>query len=464
MMRGLIFALGVCGVLAACQTVMESNAVGVGQAGSCASHLGSYQLATSRLKITVSASDAEGSVKTFLDELEAAPRADSSRIYCLNHLASGTANDKVVVRRSKRVDDQAAFIDTPLRTRREALANDEIPDAVGQDTSMLQLISSRAIDQSALIARKFIRTGVAIHTNRVSKSLGTFSLRAAGVPDKPKSFEIDPFNPVKMAQINMALRDFGYCVAFGNYTVADTSPAGLARYCKDPQGTTRAAYPPRARIAAPEPPANKSQGVFYRPRQPYSVYVLANPDPYGLGQWAPVAVRTVAMENRAPVLSVGVDRATFAARQTALVFDNGALTDVCMAKGSEVLGAIEIPIELVSGIVRSPITAIRQATNVASARAELAKIETTVIKLQEAQIALEAERATTEQQALLNQVRERNVDAPLAGPISDLSPLQIDTSDLVAPTTGLQKGDRLQDLCASLFAASDFAAAPAESQ
>ena len=450
-MRGLILLLGLCGVFAACQTVMESNSVGFGQAGSCASHLGSYQLATSRLKITVEASSSGDTFSTSLRELEAVQRADSKQIYCLDHLASGTSNDKVVVRRSKRGDRNEAFIDTPLQTRREALANDKIPDEVGQDTSMLQLISSRSVDQSALIARKLIRLGVAIHTNQVAKGLGTYS---SGVPDQPVTFEIDPFDPVKMAQINESLRDFGYCVALGNYTVADASPAGLARYCRDPSGTLRAAYPPSARIAAPEPPANKTQGVFYRPRLPYSVYVLANPDPYGVSQWTPVAVRTVAMENRAPVLSVGVDRATFAARQTALVFDNGALTDVCMAKGSEVLGAVEIPIELVSGVLLSPITAIQQATSVTSARAQLAEIETKVIKLQEAQIALEAERATTEQQKLLQDARSNK---PLTGPISDLSPLRIDTSDLVAPTTGLRAGDRLQSLCGNLFAKSDFA-------
>lgn len=60
------------------------------------------------------------------------------------------------------------------------------------------------------------------------------------------------------------------------------------------------------------------------------------------------------MENIMPIVSVGIDRAMFATRPISLVFDDGTLQTVCISKGSEVAGFIDIPLDIVYGMIALP--------------------------------------------------------------------------------------------------------------
>lgn len=94
-------------------------------------------------------------------------------------------------------------------------------------------------------------------------------------------------------------------------------------------------------------------------------------DPNGRGVWRLGQIKNFHMENMMPILSVGISRAIFPTQRTGLVFDDGTLTNVCISKGSELESAIEIPLDVIYGLIALPSEMVRAAINDATAAKSL---------------------------------------------------------------------------------------------
>ena len=173
-------------------------------------------------------------------------------------------------------------------------------------------------------------------------------------------FTVDPFDHEEMGRVNQSVRRFGFCFVLEDYTF-DRSKVSVDHYCGAPYRTSTDSPPPVAealhtqQYLVPKPVT----GIFYRPRAAYRLSVYLKDDPNGRGSWRLGLIKNFHMENIMPIVSVGVSRAMFATRRTGLVFKDGTLTNVCISKGSEIVGAIEIPLEVIYGIIALPSETLR---------------------------------------------------------------------------------------------------------
>jgi hypothetical protein len=88
------------------------------------------------------------------------------------------------------------------------------------------------------------------------------------------------------------------------------------------------------------------------------------------------------LENISPVISLGVERAIFAARRTALLFDRGTLVGWCVSKSSELLAAMDIPLEVVRSIVALPTAILQVRIDEVTRSNDLVAAERDLISLQ----------------------------------------------------------------------------------
>ena len=96
------------------------------------------------------------------------------------------------------------------------------------------------------------------------------------------------------------------------------------------------------------------RGVLYRPRVPYNYYLFVRHLERGQVRWKLRRTATLLLENRSPIISVGVDRSFFASRRTALLFDDGVLKNVCIYKSSELEEVATIPLAIAENLVKLP--------------------------------------------------------------------------------------------------------------
>jgi hypothetical protein len=180
------------------------------------------------------------------------------------------------------------------------------------------------------------------------------------------------------------LRPLGFCILLEIGSLDTVSQDGR-RFCSDykflRQRRARfdeayAAYEQAVDLPARVP------GILYRPRQPFRVFVYAKDDPKGLDSWRLVRTAHLKLENVSPVLSLGVERAIFSARRTAFLFDRGALVGWCVSKKSELLAAMEIPLEVVRSIVALPTAVLMVRVDQVTKNNELLGAERDLLKLQ----------------------------------------------------------------------------------
>src|SRR5262249_6772478 len=149
-------------------------------------------------------------------------------------------------------------------------------------------------------------------------------------------YSFDPFDIDQLVRINSELRPLGFCVLLETNRF-DPAWVNPVRYCNKPSllAETQKMFV-KAYAAYERAPdrATRVPGILYRPRLPYQLYIYTKDDPKGPGPWRLVRTKTLRMENISPVVSVGVDRAIFAKRRTALLFDRGTLVTMCVAKTS----------------------------------------------------------------------------------------------------------------------------------
>jgi hypothetical protein len=129
----------------------------------------------------------------------------------------------------------------------------------------------------------------------------------------------------------------------------------------------------------PVPPEVMQTGILYRPNVAHKVVIMRKFDPYGPERWQPFQTVMVGMPNLGPILSIGVERALFATRDTDLVFNQGVLTDVSIDKKSELVGFVRIPLAVAKAVVGVPaqilqirIADTRNQTALLNAQGELA--------------------------------------------------------------------------------------------
>jgi hypothetical protein len=328
----------------------------------CQSDLGAYYLSRSLLDVKLE----QVGPKTSLDyappasglyrlTVKANVIADHAKGYCLDYLASPTSNDELHITRTE-----------------DALLTD---------------VRSLADDQSVKIAKKIIDiifigiTGNPDYRSALDARLADADFVVTTV------FEgtYDPTVPMQAALLNERLKDFGHCLILGEHP--PESKVDFARYCADPVGYLKHRRIDRSAFHEDRPKAKAAQeirGIYYRPRRPYSYYILTLEDRKIAGSWKLQRTATARLENDSPILVVGVDRTLFAKRRTRLTFDKGVLQHVAVDKTSELLAFVDVPLYFAEGLVALPGAIIRVDIDTAQAETNLIGAELQLMQQREA--------------------------------------------------------------------------------
>ncbi|WSG98799.1 hypothetical protein U8P76_30670 (plasmid) [Rhizobium johnstonii] len=359
--------------VASCQVMDSSISYEVRPDGSqvrrCESGLGSYSLPYSTISFTVSQPYKSGvklgRPRLLVSKPEAHPDPNPKHLYCLDFLENAFSNDNITVAYHKKGSIDAF-------TKTDALA-----------TGLLSLVASKNIDQTGDIIRNLLRAIFIIASGDENFSVN----RLDGDPDEIVMMTeqtVDPFDPIAMAALNKSLYEYGYCVALGKYTI-DESRYSADAYCDKPDTTLANGYLPPFLRAAKEQQYLVDKlpvGIYYRPRQPYPLDIYVRDDPPAHKPWQLRWTDTVMLENVSPILVLKVNRTIFAEYRTALAFDRGNLLDVCVAKGSEVAGGIQIPLDIVYGLVSLPAATISKEIERKTTTANLISTQKNIIALQ----------------------------------------------------------------------------------
>ena len=328
--------------LAAC-SMAGSTLLDTANPSGCSGNLGPYYLSRSLLRVEVKKYKDNSDKIAGQDEnrhqlqLEGLYReADPSRMYCLDYLQAATSDDLIRVWRN--------------------------------DQGLLQKISSDANDQSAYILKTVIATIFTAFTGLDIGPDGEERAATFGEADDAApvfSAKFDPTNRERLAIINQQLNSYGFCLLTSAQFQLDrgaTSPEQLQAYCEHPLGYLRAHRQPR-------PPARKaldiSEGVVYRPRLPFEVFLLQRGPrpsvarPRGARVWNVTKRKVVLIENDAPAIAARIDRTFFAQRTTTLLFEAGVLKSVQVQKDSELANFVEIPLQIAESIVALPATLVQ---------------------------------------------------------------------------------------------------------
>jgi hypothetical protein len=362
--------------LAAC-TVAESYRVSLAggelnyalPASNCASEAGAYSLSATTWKFEILRF---GSGPFVMNGLTEQSHTDSRFTYCLDYLASVLADDKLSIGYATATTGSAAGT-----------------------TGLLSYVASFSVDRSADIARDLIRTIFVAISGNPNFGANRFSGNAQNVdPVTHGKFELDPLDPEEMAAVNNQIKSFGFCLVLDDYTF-DTDAVSAGAYCSNPFAVSRKhPSPDVAELRGQRwlKPAAERGGILYRPRLPYTLSVYTKEDPRGPGAWALRKTTVVELENLSPIVSLGLNRAVFAESRVGLEFDKGVLSNFCVAKTSEVAGFIDVPLDIVYGLVSLPSETIKAEINRAGASKELVEAETALISAQRQFIAFQKDK------------------------------------------------------------------------
>jgi hypothetical protein len=331
-------------VLAACSMVGSRPAIEPavgGMISRCASSLGSYSLPKGLLVIDV----APGSAAPLTTTVRRV--ADPKHRYCLDYERSALAAETI----------QASF-----------------------DKQFLSAVYARSVDETGLLIRKIIQAAGEVSAKASALRADTALDLPATLP--PVHFELDPFNDTELAAVNTRLAAYQLCFVLQGYSFDDRDVASPSSYCSAPVATQSqhrsSQLLVRLNQGALQPTPGK--GLFYRPRANYELAIYGGRD----GTWRLQETRTLSLENLAPIVALRVDRAAFTSKKLAFIFDEGALKQVCVKKGSEALGVVTIPVELIYGILGAPARAINARIDLATSQSELAGKTEQLLKLQDA--------------------------------------------------------------------------------
>lgn len=211
--------------------------------------------------------------------------------------------------------------------------------------------------------------------------------------DTAFSADFDPSRPAEAAVNNSGLRDFGYCILLNDGTL---DLRHRDAYCDDPLG-----FASRKGWHAKSPDRfegylNHADGILYRPRLNYTLYVFKKKDRKQPGGWRLEAQHVVSLSNLSPMISVGIKRTLMASRNTIVEFDRGALVNIAIKKDSELLYGLDVPLALVKRVGELPTNIVKLRIRNTDALTQLS------LKQKEL---LEAEKAHNEALARLQQAK-----------------------------------------------------------
>lgn len=345
-------------MLAACAMVSSSPMLIDGE-GVCESSAGAYYLPKTLLYVQVDEKSGagEGGEKNISHEISLSYKRVPDRRFgfCLDYLARATSDDTVDIKKYS-------------------------------DTHLLGIVSTDAVDQTRYILQTLIQSVFTVASgNPAFPGARSFGSRALPSRTVLKA-EFDPFNAPRAAEINDALREYGFCMVLEPHTV-DLRATSVEAYCDNPRrvlqraGAVNLDYDYSRPVFLDEGRRRGKGGIFYRPRVPYQLHVYLNKQ-YKGARWQLGLTRAIEMENISPVLAARVDRTIFAQRKTTLIFDEGMLENVCVFKKSELLEAANIPLQVVQSVVALPTEVIQIRINQTNNQASLVRAETELIKTQ----------------------------------------------------------------------------------
>jgi hypothetical protein len=336
----------------------------------CQSDLGTYALPKAFVHIVVAQTSATTPPDIVLTTdhkpVEVLLHPDPALVFCMDYLASPLHHDIITIKK--------------------------FPYATGTDqtlkTSFLGAVMVNATDRTVFIIEALLRAAFIAASGDAGftpRDISTAPLPAQTVAD----LEYDPFDPRESAEVNTRLTELGICLVLeGGYTF-DRGHASVDAYCNAPRAHAVWLTPiVKAYLKAEETPANPAlPGLLYRPRLPYRLAIFRKQDPKGPGRWRLSESQILKMENMSPVLSLDIRRTVFAGRATNFVFNNGALLTACVAKGSELEGFVDIPLQISRSIVALPTAVFQVRINQTKNEAALIQAETNLVKLQNAYLA-----------------------------------------------------------------------------
>ncbi|SFV38690.1 hypothetical protein [Hyphomicrobium facile] len=307
--------------------------------GGCHSDAGAYSLSKTYVAVEIAKSDSPDLGEEFrLNSVRLVRHPDKGKTYCLDYLGSPTSNETFTVQK----------------------------DASG----LLMRVSANSKDQSAAIAKKVADTIFTVVSGNPNfdpneQAAGRSSLdNAPATLTSPYRAEFDPFNSGQAAVVNDSMRKFGFCMMIENQGLAP-GQRDADSYCEHPLGgvSLERALADGYDADYQASPIPEMRGILYRPRVPYVMYLFVKRDLKAKGGWLLKASEAVHLENKSPVLGVGIDRAFFTDRKTTLTFDQGALVDIDINKKSELAGFVEIPLYIAQGIAALPTNIIQVKIN-----------------------------------------------------------------------------------------------------
>jgi hypothetical protein len=337
------------GVAVACSVVGSEHVAS--PAATCTSSAGSYQLPKSLIHFEVAKSDHD----VLLQNVRTIVVPDGTGSFCLDHLHSVTAHDKIEIKHETaetKVGDKTATTALPF----------------------LKSVAASSADQTSVIVRNFIRAirNIAIVSLRAGETTKTAAVRTPDYVD-----EYDPFDIADAARVNGRLSSLGFCLVLSGFTL-ESAGATPERYCADPGASLASTAMLRANYAAyvAQPARLPAAGIYYKPRPVYQLMIFTNQTPGRRGApWRLSSTTSVALENASPILRIDVMRSIFATSGTRLEFDKGSLTRACVEKTSELNGFISIPVELARTIIGLPANLVSFRYDLVSKTNELSRAE-----------------------------------------------------------------------------------------
>jgi hypothetical protein len=303
-------------------------------------------------------SDASQPYVLALGEAKSVP--DKTRSYCLDYIGSATAEDDIKV--------------------------------VRDSNSLLTMISSTNDDKLKDIIEKAVTIGLIAATGNPDFGLRSISFRTKEGARILAYHDFDPFDRRRLAEINMSLRDYGYCILVAHHTIDlnQLSPAERrsfpASYCRNPRSFVDVVHEDPLISLGPVPLEESRRGILYRAEQTHQIIVFRKNDPKSYESWRLYLTKQLEMPNLSPTFSVSVDRSLFVKRETTLLFNSGVLQDVTVDKPSEMLEVAALSLKIAQAVVSVPaeivqvrLTDVNNRTRLIQAQRELIMTRTSYL-------------------------------------------------------------------------------------
>lgn len=316
-------ALSGCGVV---ETRPFTSGVQQRPGASCASPFGAYYLPKARITLNVIRGGADKILPS-----KAHYQADPQLPACLDYLESYTSDDTIRVTRT--------------------------PDG------LLQSVTSNVRDRTPDIAIKLI--------NAAADAALLSRLDGESKEQEKIDVTFDPLEPSELLPAKKALRRFGVCLYVENesFDRATTRPQDWCARREVPRYRSALA----AFSAMSASTTTSAEGILYRPNISHKIVVMRKMDPDGPGEWTLTESKRVDMPNISPVFSLAIQRTLFSQNQTEVTFNKGVLADIRIDKGSELYGAVVIPLALAQRLSTIPTELIQ--LRIADTQADIAMLQ-----------------------------------------------------------------------------------------